>query len=169
MDDKSSPGPGADTGSRRRSGSDFAAGLLIFLIALYALIESVNMPYYEQGERGLLSSPGLTPGLLSLGLMLMALALMVRARGCKFNIQFAWPALETWRVLTVLLILVLYVALMRPLGYVLSTFLMLAIFQFIFASRRTLSYILICCIALSAFVTAALYYVFAVFFMIPFP
>jgi putative tricarboxylic transport membrane protein len=161
--------PGVNNVGRRASGSDFGAGLVIFLIALYSLIDSILMPYYEDGERGPLSSPGLTPGLLSLGLMIMALVLMFRARGFKLNIAFTKPAPETWRVLAVFSILVLYVALMRPLGYVISTFLMLAAFQFIFARKRSWQTILLFCIGLSALVTGALYYVFGEIFLIPMP
>lgn len=163
------PSPAADTRRRRASGRDFAAGLAIFLIALYALIEAVRMPYYEQGERGLLSSPGLTPGLLALGLIALSLVLMFRARGFKFAITLAKPGVETWRVLTVFAILILYVGLMKPLGYIVTTFVMLAGFQLIFARRRDLRYILIFCIGLSAAVTGALYYVFGKLFLIPMP
>ena len=160
-----------ESGKYRTPVNDFVVGLVIFLIALYALIESIKMPYYEQGERGPLSSPGLTPGLLSLGLMVMALVLMFRGRANKFNfrLKLVRPAFETWRVLIVLLILVTYVALLRPLGYTIATFLMMAIFQFVFARRRTLSYVLLYCLGLSAVVTSALYFVFAVFFLIPIP
>ena len=155
--------------NRRASGSDFAAGLVLGLIALYTLIDSIRMPYYESGERGPLSSPGLTPGLLSLGLLLLSLVLMFRARGFAWRLAVTRPTPEAWRVLAVLAILVVYVALLKPLGYVIATFVMLAVFQFIFARRRTLAYVLIFCLGLSAVVTAALYYAFAVFFLIPLP
>lgn len=145
------------------------AGLIVVLVTGYTLIESIRMPYFEEGKRGLLSSPGLTPGLLSIGLIVMALSLMFRNRHVRFSVKFKKPDVETWRVLTVFVILVLYVLLMKPLGYGLITFLMLAAFQYIFGKKRDLKYVLVFCIGLSAVVTMVLYYVFGVVFMIPLP
>ena len=161
--------PATKKSRNHASGSDFVAGLVILLVTVYTLIESIRMPYYEEGERGLLSSPGLTPGLLSAGLILMALALMFRNFRFRFTFQFKKPTIETWRILSVLIILVAYVGLMKPVGYIFTTFLMLASFQFIFARKQDLKYILIFCIGLSALVTGILFYVFGIIFMIPLP
>ena len=151
------------------SQSDFFTGAVIGVIALLVLVESIRMPYYEEGKRGLLSSPGLTPGLLALGLIIMSALLMFRARGFRLSVERFALRIETGRVLAIIAILVAYVAAIKPFGYVVSTFLMLAIFQVLFMHRRTLRNIVLLPIGLSAVVTGALYYVFAKVFLIPIP
>ena len=168
--DEPVPQPGSERGAHKGSSqSDFLAGIVIGSIAVAVLIESVRMPFYEEGKRGLLSSPGLTPGLLAIGLIIMSLLLIYRSRGFKPNIRRFAFRLESARVIAVIAILVSYVAAIKPLGYVLATFLMLAIFQLIFMRRRTLKTVLAWPLGLSAVVTGALYYVFAKVFLIPIP
>jgi putative tricarboxylic transport membrane protein len=159
----------APPGTRRPSQADFVAGLVIGLVALAALIESIRMPFYEEGRRGLLSAPGLTPGLLSLGLIVMSLLLMFRARGFKPTLPRMHLSEEGARVLGVIAILVAYVAAIKPLGYVASTFIMMALFQGVFMARRTVSTLLLWSVGLSALVTGILYYAFANVFLIPLP
>ena len=159
----------ATEGNKRASQSDFIAGAVIGVISLLILVESIRMPYYEEGKRGLLSAPGLTPGLLAAGLLLMSLLLMFRARGFKVQLtRFKFQA-ETGRVLTVVAILVAYVGAIKPVGYVVATFVMLAVFQAAFMEKRTVKTLLLWSVGLSAVITGALYYVFAKVFLIPIP
>ena len=125
------------------------------------------MPLY--GDAGALSSPGLTPGLVSLFLLVLSAALMLRSR--RFRAAFGGISIdvETKRVLTVFLIIFIYVAAMPWVGYVPATFLMLLAFQVIFARQHTLAFIVIWGVGLSAFLTAALYYLFGEIFLIPLP
>lgn len=149
------------------AGRDFLVGLIIFAISLYTLIESVLMPYY--GDSGALSSPGLTPGLVSLFLLALSAALMLRSRNFRFVFHGIGTTPEARRVLTVFAIIFVYIAVMPWTGYVMATFLMLLAFQLIFAKLRTISFILIWGIGLSAALTAALYYLFGEIFLIPLP
>jgi hypothetical protein len=160
----------------RAAGADFLAGLVIFAVSLYVLISSIAMPYY--GDAGALSSPGLTPGLIALMMLVLSGVLMVR------SLPFRWPfratamTVESWRVLAVFGIVVAYVALMpligriagiHGVGYAVATFLLLLAFQLAFAPRRDLRFVLVWGIGLSATLTAALWYVFGTIFLIPLP
>lgn len=165
--EEAAPGNGAN--GRKSPEMDFIAGLVLFLVAGYALYESVYMPHFAKGFEGYLSSPGLTPGLLSVGLLIMSAVLMWRGRTFKLSFNISRPHIETWRMLLALFIVVGYVILLKALGYVIATFLMMATFQTVFSRRRSPKYILIWCIGLSAVLTAALYYVFAHIFLIPMP
>ncbi|GAB5377160.1 MAG: hypothetical protein AcusKO_36220 [Acuticoccus sp.] len=49
---------------------DFLVGAIIFAVALYTLNSSVHMPFY--GDSGVWGSPGLTPGLISVVLLLLS-------------------------------------------------------------------------------------------------
>jgi len=163
----SDPETAAPDAPLRKAGADFVAGLVIFVVSLYALIASIRMPYY--GDAGALSSPGLTPGLISLFMLVLSAALMLRSR--RFRLPFTWtaPSIEARRVLTVFGLVFLYVLLMPWIGYAIATFLMLFAFQTIFVARRDLKFLLIWGGGLSLFLTAALYYVFGQIFLIPLP
>jgi hypothetical protein len=164
--EKATP-PEASADQAAQAGRDFLVGLIIFAISLYTLIESVRMPFY--GDAGALSSPGLTPGLVSLFLLVLSAALMLRSRHFRTTLGGFSIDVETKRVLTVFLIIFVYIAAMPWIGYVPATFLMLLAFQTIFAKQRTLAFLLIWGIGLSAVLTAALYYLFGQIFLIPLP
>jgi hypothetical protein len=151
----------------RKAGADFVAGLVIFVVSLYALIASIRMPYY--GDAGALSSPGLTPGLISLFMLVLSAVLMLRSRHFRLPFTLAAPSIEARRVLTVFGLVFLYVLLMPWIGYAVATFLMLFAFQTIFVARRDLKFLLIWGGGLSLVLTAALYYVFGQIFLIPLP
>jgi hypothetical protein len=156
----SAPGP---------SQADFISAVVLALLGIYVLLESIAMPYYEEGVRGPISSPGLTPGLLGAALIVLSGLLMFRAWGFRWSFKRIELRMETVRVLTVIGILLGYVALIKPLGYVAATFLMLAVFQIGFMARRTVKTVLVWGLGLSAVVTGALYYVFGKVFLIPLP
>jgi hypothetical protein len=158
----------ADSEARlRKAGADFIAGFVIFVVSLYALITSIRMPYY--GDAGALSSPGLTPGLIALFMLVLSAVLMLRSRRFRLPFTLSAPSIEARRVLTVFGLVFLYVLLMPWIGYAIATFLMLFAFQTIFVARRDLKFLLIWGAGLSLFLTAALYYVFGQIFLIPLP
>jgi hypothetical protein len=160
------PGPAAEP-ALKKAGADFLAGLVIFLISLYVLIESYRMPFY--GDSGALGSPGLTPGLIALFMMILSAALMWRSRVFRVPFTLALPDEPARRVLMVLGLVVAYVALMPRIGYAPATFLLLLAFQMLFARKRDLRILLIWGIGLSAVLTAVLWYVFSAIFLIPLP
>jgi putative tricarboxylic transport membrane protein len=163
----SDPETAAPDAQLRKAGADFVAGLVIFVVSLCALIASIRMPYY--GDAGALSSPGLTPGLIALFMLVLSAALMLRSRRFRLPFTLTAPSLEARRVLTVFGLVFLYVLVMPWIGYALATFLMLFAFQTIFTARRDLRFLLIWGGGLSLVLTAALYYVFGQIFLIPLP
>jgi putative tricarboxylic transport membrane protein len=163
----SDPETAAQDASLRKAGADFVVGLVIFVISLYALIASIRMPYF--GDAGALSSPGLTPGLIALFMLVLSAVLMLRSRRFRLPFTLTTPSIETRRVLTVFGLVFLYVLLMPWIGYAVATFLMLFAFQTIFTARRDLRFLLIWAGGLSLALTAALYYVFGHIFLIPLP
>jgi len=163
----SDPETAAPDARLRKAGADFVAGLVIFVISLYALIVSIRMPYF--GDAGALSSPGLTPGLIALFMLLLSAVLMLRSRRFRLPFTLAAPSVEARRVLTVFGLVFLYVLLMPWIGYAVATFLMLFAFQTIFVARRDLKFLLIWAGGLSLALTAALTYVFGNIFLIPLP
>jgi hypothetical protein len=159
--------PAGSQPDKQKNVRDFAAGLVIFAIATYALIESIRMPYY--GDSGMLGSPGLTPGLISAVLLLLSAMLMYRSRslslsGLAFSIN-----VEGWRGLLTFGLIIVYVAVLPWVGYAPATFVMLVVFQVIFAQQRDWRYLIIWVMGLSAALTVALYYLFAEIFLIPLP
>ena len=156
-----------ETDATRRGANDFIAGLVIFLMSLGTLISSIGMPYY--GDSGFVGSPGLTPGLISVMLMLLSAVLVMRSRQYAFKFGRFEMTVESWRVLTTFAIVLVYVAAMPYLHYVPATFCMLVAFQLIFARKRNLKYLLVWGIGLSAVLTAALWYLFAEIFFVPLP
>lgn len=163
----SEPAPDAPDGVLRKAGADFVAGLVIFVVSLYLLIASIRMPYY--GDAGALSSPGLTPGLIALFMLVLSAVLMLRSRRFRLPFTLAAPSVEARRVLTVFGLVFLYVLVMPWIGYALATFVMLFAFQVIFVARRDLRFLLIWAGGLSLVLTAALTYVFGQIFLIPLP
>lgn len=149
------------------SNGDFGVGAVIFAVAIYTLVTSINMPFY--GDAGLWGSPGLTPGLISVVLLILSAMLMFRSRHITlkgFGVSFG---VERVRGLGVFGLIVLYVAGIPVVGYPIATFVMLFVFQTVFAERHDLKFILIWGLGLSAALTVVLYYLFAEFFFIPLP
>jgi hypothetical protein len=163
----SEPETAAPDAGLRRAGADFVAGLVIFVVSLYTLVASIRMPYY--GDAGALSSPGLTPGLISAFMLVLSAVLMLRSRRFRLPLTLSAPSVEARRVLIVFGLVFLYVLVMPWIGYAVATFLMLFAFQSIFVARRDLKFLLIWGAGLSLFLTAALYYVFGQIFLIPLP
>lgn len=151
----------------RRGANDFLAGLVIFLVSLGTLISSVRMPFY--GDSGALGSPGLTPGLVSLMLLVLSAGLMLRSRRYALRFGRFEMAVDSWRVLTTFAIVFVYVAVMPWIHYVPATFIMLLAFQVIFARKRNFAYLVVWGVGLSAALTACLWYLFAEIFFVPLP
>ena len=160
------PEPGSEP-ALKQAGADFLAGLVIFVVSVYVLVESYSMPFY--GDSGALGSPGLTPGLISLVMLVLSGVLMWRSRVFRLPVTLAAPREPARRVLMVLGLVIAYVILMPLIGYAPATFLLLAAFQIIFARRHDLRSVLLWGVGLSAVLTAILWYVFAEIFLIPLP
>jgi hypothetical protein len=160
-------GETAGAPSRATPAGDFVAGVVLFLIALYTLVESVRMPFY--GDAGVWGSPGLTPGLISAVLLLLSGLLILRSRRFRLSALRMRVGVEHWRGLAVLGVIIAYAAAVPTLGYVPATFLMLLIFQIAFAPKHSLGYFLVWGVGLSAALTAALWWLFGEFFFIPLP
>ncbi len=150
---------------KRKAGADLIVGVIILGVSIYVLIDSLWMPHY--GDAGLVSSPGFTPGLIAIFMIVMSLVLIFRSR------NFAWPksnwTTESWRVLGCLAIIVAYVALMPITGYAPATFVLLATFQLVYSKKHDVKYLVVWVFGLSAVLTAALWYLFGRIFLIPLP
>ncbi len=153
----------------RSPAADFVAGVLIFLVSLYTLVDSYNMPSFGDPSEKAYNTPGLTPMVVSAVLLVLSAALMIRSRNFSLSLGFARPQIETIRVLITFTVIFVFVAVMPWIGYVPATFLMLFAFQMIFARKRTVFFVLVWAIGLSAALTGVLYYVFLHVFMIPMP
>lgn len=57
---------------------DAVAGAAVAALGLAALIGSIRMPRFEERGASILQAPGLTPGMLGLGLAILGLVLMLR-------------------------------------------------------------------------------------------
>jgi hypothetical protein len=66
-------------------------------------------------------------------------------------------------------LIIAYVAAIPYAGYVPATFVMLFVFQLVYAKSRNLSFLIIWALGLSVVLTGVLYYVFAELFLIPMP
>ena len=153
-----------------RSGlADFLSGLFVFAVALYALIESYNMPSFGEPDEMNYNTPGLTPMVVSGVLVVLSAALMIRSRKLPFRFEFGGLQIETIRVWITLAIITVFIIMMPFIGYAPATFLMLVAFQLAFARKRDWRFILIWVLGLSAVLTGVLYYVFHDIFMIPLP
>lgn len=162
------PSPAEVSARRTRSHGDLFAGLVVFLIALYVLIEAIGMPQFGR-RRPELSAPGLTPMLLAIGLMILSALLCLRSWRATLSLPRLRFTMESLRVGIVVAILVAYIVLLPAIGYVAATFLMLLSFQSAFAPKWTLRYLLVWCLGLSIMLTGTLWYVFARVFLIPIP
>lgn len=157
----------AGDGTSKKNAGDFIAGIVVFAIGAYALFESVRMPFF--GDSGIWGAPGLTPGILGALLMMLSVLLIVRARG------FSWSALrlgvdaEARRGILAFAIIVAYVIALPIVGYAVATFVMLFVFQALFASQRDWRFIVVWALGLSVVLTGALYLLFAKVFQIPLP
>lgn len=146
------------------------AGLVIFIVALAILVESIRMPVFEKGLRGVLGAPGLTPALLAGGLVLMSLILMIRSRHFAVNLALvAPPRPETWRVIAMFGLASVYAYFMPIIGFTIATFATLCVFQIVFARRLSVRYVLLVAVLLSAGIAVALKLLFSRFFFVPLP
>jgi len=153
--------------SREKAAPDFFAGVFLALLSLYVLVSSIRMPHYSGS--GWLGSPGLTPGLLALALLLLSLALMVRARHFRLSFGGFSPRIESLRAAACFAMIFVYIAVTPWIGYVPATFLLLFAFQTAFARKLSVRYVLVWSLGLSALLTLILWYVFGQIFFVPLP
>jgi hypothetical protein len=153
--------------TREKAAPDFFAGVVLALISLYVLVTSVRMPHYSGS--GWLGSPGLTPGLIALALLVLSIALMVRARDFRLSFAGFSPRIESLRAAACFVMIFVYIAITPWIGYVPATFLLLFAFQTAFARKLSVRYVLLWSIGLSALLTLILWYVFGQIFFVPLP
>ena len=155
---------------------DFIVALVIFLVSLGALIKSFSMPRYEEGLKSTLSCPGLTPAVISIGLLIISTVLLVQNYPSIKSIKgllvkkehHKTSSIEKARVLIIFAVIVAYAILLPLLRYVKATFLILFIFQFIFIKKYNLKSILTI-LSVSLLITYLLNWLFVNFFKIPLP
>ena len=153
--------------SREKAAPDFFAGVFLALLSLYVLVTSVRMPHYSGS--GWLGSPGLTPGLIALALLVLSIALMVRARDFRLSFAGFSPRIESLRAAACFVMIFVYIAITPWIGYVPATFLLLFAFQTAFARKLSVRYVIVWSIGLSALLTLILWYVFGQIFFVPLP
>ncbi|MCW2306306.1 tripartite tricarboxylate transporter TctB family protein [Rhodobium gokarnense] len=156
--------------SMARKGRDKLAGIILLVISGAALINSLAMERIGEGIDRVLGAPGLTPGFLSAVLVLLSIALIVRSWSAPLPRLPRRLGETQKRMITAFAIIFLYIGSLYWVPYFVSTFVMLAVFQIVFASRpRTLRHVLGWGLVYSAAVAGALYYVFGEVFYIPLP
>jgi hypothetical protein len=153
--------------SPEKAAPDFLAGAGLALLSLYVLVSSYRMPHFSGS--GWLGSPGLTPGLVALVLLILSIALMVRARDFRLKVGPFSPKIETIRAASCFAMIFVYILVTPWIGYVPATFLLLFAFQTAFARKLSVTYVLVWSIGLSAVLTATLWYVFGEIFFVPLP
>lgn len=153
--------------SPEKAAPDFITGLIIFAISIYVMIEAYHMPHFAGS--GWLGSPGLTPSLIAIALLVLATALMVRSRNFRLRLGPITPEVETVRVATCFGMIFVYIAITPWVGYVPATFALLFAFQTAFARKLSVRYVLVWSIGLSALLTGVLWYVFGQIFFVPLP
>jgi hypothetical protein len=153
--------------SPEKATPDFFAGAFLALLSLYVLVSSYRMPHFSGS--GWLGSPGLTPGLVALVLLLLSIALMIRARDFRLRMGPWSPRIESIRAAGCFAMMFVYIAVTPWIGYVPATFALLFAFQTAFARKLSVRYVLIWSIGLSALLTALLWYVFGQIFFVPLP
>lgn len=154
----------------RRQQRDKLAGVVVLILSVATFISSLLMERMGTGIDRFLGAPGLTPGFLSLVLIILSLMLVVRTWGVALPWPTRGPSVDQWRMLGVLALIFIYILSLYWLPYVVSTFVMLLVFQFCYSSRpRNMRYVLLWCLVYSAVIAGALYYVFGEIFYIPLP
>jgi hypothetical protein len=105
---------------------DIGLGLGLVAFAVFAIAQSVALPLQQRGGT---PGPGMAPLLLAIALLALALALIgSRLRGAPDAFgPVIWPSRsEVVRVSAVCLALAGSIVLLKPLGYVVSTVLLMA-------------------------------------------
>lgn len=153
--------------SPEKAAPDFLTGVFLALLSLYVLVSSYRMPHFSGS--GWLGSPDLTPGLVALILLILSVALMVRARDFRLKLGPWSPRIETMRAASCFAMIFVYILVTPWIGYVPATFLLLFAFQTAFARKLSVTYVLVWSIGLSAVLTATLWYVFGEIFFVPLP
>jgi hypothetical protein len=103
---------------------DIGLGLGLIPFALFAIVQSLALPLQQRGG---VPGPGMAPLLLSIGLLILAALLLgsrLRGTADKFG-EVSWPnRSELRRVVGVAVAVAVSIALLKPLGYIVSTVLL---------------------------------------------
>jgi hypothetical protein len=104
---------------------DIGLGFVLALFAVFAIAQSLALPLQQRGGA---PGPGTAPLLLSIALLALALVLIgSRLRSAPSGFEaVSWPSRpELVRVVAVVIALAASIVLLKPLGYVLSTVLLM--------------------------------------------
>lgn len=159
--------------------TDIVFGIILISVSLFFLCQSIKMPRTsdilraQNNREALLTSPGLFPiavssMLIVLGILLIISALREGAKLTKedFTKFKAWfSQVESKNIMIIFAILIVYTfGFLGRLPYVVSTFIYLSVFMYIFKATNWKMILLI-----SALSTAIIAYLFGTIVMIPLP
>jgi hypothetical protein len=105
---------------------DIGLGLGLIPLAIFAIVQSLALPLQQRGG---VPGPGMAPLLLSIGLLGLSVLLVIsRLRGTAESFgTVKWPSrTEATRVAAVAVGVAVSIALLKPLGYIVSTVLLVA-------------------------------------------
>jgi hypothetical protein len=159
--------------------TDLAAGAVVTIIGLAAAYEAWNMPRFEARNADPLTVPGITPGILSLVLTGLGIALILRslaARGDALSLPIThWPAGSARRsAFTVAAVLIYGLALFGRFPFVPATALFIFVFtvgtELLNAERRlSLPVLLAGAAGLALLGAFSIYYAFTTLFLVRLP
>jgi len=140
--------------------ADRAGAVLALALGILLIFQGGKLPPGKEGAPG----PGFFPVWIGFGLISLSLLLLIRPLGGqKFGDLFP-RGNEALRVVRVLLTLILYAALLKPLGFIIATFcLFLVLLQFYQRGRWWVA------VALSLAAVLGSYWLFARVFEMPLP
>jgi len=138
-----------------RLGSTLTLGLGLLLIQ-----QGINLPPGKEGAPG----PGFFPVWIGIGLIALSLVLLLRPTTDQKTRDLLPRKDEAFRVAWVLALLIFYTLLLKPLGFIIATFLLfLGLLQFYRRGRWWVA------ISLSLATVIGSYWLFAKFFEMPLP
>ncbi|MCH3908746.1 MAG: tripartite tricarboxylate transporter TctB family protein [Sphaerochaeta sp.] len=125
--------------------ANIIVSILIAAIAITIIVISAGYPRTEAYGTGA-PGPGLWPISVSVVLLAMAVIVFVKTIRGKMDYEdpdhtFTLASLNHLRVYLSMAVLVVYVALLKPLGFLLPTFVMVAFFTYWFSKEQDASYV----------------------------
>jgi putative tricarboxylic transport membrane protein len=140
--------------------ADRAGAILALALGFLLISQGVKLPPGKEGAPG----PGFFPVWIGVGLMALSLIPLIRPSGGQKVGDLLPRGNEAVRVAWVLVALILYAALLKPLGFIIATFsLFLILLQFYRRGRWWVA------VALSLAAVLGSYWLFARFFEMPLP
>lgn len=134
--------------------ADLVSGTIGILIGLYVLIKCQSYPEDFVMKIGPAFFPEiLAGGLILFSVLLVAQALLGKSNGDAEKIGIRQKGVQ--RVLIALAVMVIYCAILKPVGFIIATVPFIMIFMFLLGNRKKLQYVWV-----PAAITLAVYLVF---------